>query len=290
VLHDLFQLYPPEAPLGSRFAIAKGKLFAWYYRYILNRLVLGETKFIVDSKNTYEEVRGRLKVESDRLKVVELGFDRAFSEFLDRIKESDSEIELARGWLAARGLAAGYVLLFFSENPRKNFLNSFYAWRSLEPAQKSNGLVVVVSNEDDSSKVAARLSSEERELVSFVTWVERRDLPFLYFGASVVLVPSLLEGFGLPAYEAANLGIPVVCGPLEFESMGDFAKRRLYNCNPVSLEDISSKLKAALVESGNRELTNKRQELISANASVRKMCDVLKETLEFCVGNENNTR
>ena len=46
--------------------------------------------------------------------------------------------------------------------------------------------------------------------VRFVGRVSDEVLPRLYAAASVVVVPSLVEGFGLPALEGMATGVPVV--------------------------------------------------------------------------------
>ena len=56
--------------------------------------------------------------------------------------------------------------------------------------------------------LAAHLSPGDR--VIFPGLVEDRDLPGLYASATVAVLPSLEEGFGLPALEALACGTPVV--------------------------------------------------------------------------------
>lgn len=48
--------------------------------------------------------------------------------------------------------------------------------------------------------------------VSFLPQLSDSDLRLFYVGADALVMPSFVEGFGLPALEAAACGIPVVCG------------------------------------------------------------------------------
>ena len=47
--------------------------------------------------------------------------------------------------------------------------------------------------------------------IHLMGYVEKRDMPLLYRGASFLVFPSLFEGFGLPLLEAMASDCPVLC-------------------------------------------------------------------------------
>jgi glycosyltransferase involved in cell wall biosynthesis len=57
-------------------------------------------------------------------------------------------------------------------------------------------------------RLAERLGIAER--VTFLGWVANASLPPYYRAAAVSVIPSLEEGFGIPAAEAMGCGVPVV--------------------------------------------------------------------------------
>jgi glycosyltransferase involved in cell wall biosynthesis len=80
--------------------------------------------------------------------------------------------------------------------------------------------------------------------VKFLDWVAERDLPALYRLADLVVLPSLIEGFGLPALEAMACGTPVVAGNSSSypEVVGEAARL----VNPESVDAIANSIKEIL--------------------------------------------
>ncbi|MGE3620122.1 MAG: glycosyltransferase family 4 protein [Acidimicrobiia bacterium] len=120
-----------------------------------------------------------------------------------------------RGGDPARGRATAgsdrYVLALGTIEPRKGFPTLVAAFDRL--AGTDRALRLVVAGPDgwglDAFESACRRSAHAERVVrtGFVGEQERADL---LAGASVVAVPSLYEGFGLPAAEALSAGVPVV--------------------------------------------------------------------------------
>lgn len=98
-----------------------------------------------------------------------------------------------------------------------------------------------------------RLKLESR--VHYLDYVGGRDLPILYRLATLLVLPSLYEGFGLPVLEAMQGGCPVVTSNIS--SLPEVAGEAAILVNPEKIEDISR---------GILEVARRREELIAKGA------------------------
>lgn len=82
------------------------------------------------------------------------------------------------------------------------------------------------------------------ERVRFPEWVSEEELEGLYALCSVFVLPSLIEGFGLPVIEAMLRGAPVACSniPVLTEVAGDAAQ----TFDPERQEEIDASLNRLL--------------------------------------------
>jgi glycosyltransferase involved in cell wall biosynthesis len=117
--------------------------------------------------------------------------------------------------------------------------------------------------------------------IEMAGWVSDRDLMALVAHADALVMPSLYEGFGLPALEAMAAGTPVIASRTASlpEVCGDAA---LY-FDPLDVADMSRKLATLAADSSLQaslsEAGNERSRLFTweacAEATARILCDAL---------------
>ena len=113
-----------------------------------------------------------------------------------------------------------YVLFVGSIEPRKNLNLLLRAWNEIKDIFKDTWLVIAGA----SGHIFKSVNMPRHvHRVCFLGYVDDETLPGLYANASLFVLPSLTEGFGLPALEAMACGTPVIAsdGGALPETIGD---------------------------------------------------------------------
>lgn len=105
------------------------------------------------------------------------------------------------------GLDRPYVLWVGTIEPRKNLPLLLDAFAAIQPIEVDLVLVGPVGWHEQLEGHIDRIGSQVRQL----GFVPSEHLSALYSGAEVLALPSLREGFGLPALEAMAHSTPVLC-------------------------------------------------------------------------------
>ena len=190
-------------------------------------------RILTVSSNSYEDIIRDHKVDAERLHIVNVGVDTNQFRPLDDMSPVPGRLmTTASADVAMKGLA------FLLE-----------ALAKLRTENDSIHLVVIGKPKYDSK--ATKLIKELRlsEHIEFVSGVSDERIVELYNEAQIAIVPSLYEGFSLPAIEAMSCGVPLIAttGGALPEVVGEDGVTAL-QVAPGNSEDLAAKIRWALKE------------------------------------------
>ena len=174
-----------------------------------------------------------------------------------------------------------YLLYAGGISPHKNIETLIAALARLTPPRPR--LVIVGDLERETfvsaaaavrSQIAALGLGSDVKLPGFVS---DETLAALYAGAGAVVLPSLAEGFGLPAVEAAACGAPLLLSdiPAHRETLGDAA----VFFPPLAVERLASELQRLLADEAARAEVARRCGEAVAGLSWNATADILARLL-----------
>ncbi len=167
-------------------------------------MALGVSAHVVSiSEAARRDVLARFKLPPARVTTTPLAADTRFR------PQPAEEVARVR---AVYGLPQEIVLFVGINKPHKNLVRLIEAYRRLVQQGCSATLVLAGPWDDrypQAKEAAAQLPANASVL--FLGPVADADLPALYAAATVFVLPSLYEGFGLPVLEAMACGAAVAC-------------------------------------------------------------------------------
>ncbi|MFQ5742212.1 MAG: glycosyltransferase family 4 protein [Acidobacteriota bacterium] len=198
---NLYDLIPERHPQTLTNALARR-----YYRFVLETKRRRAAAILTLSEASKQELlRGHASCRglARRLFVTPAAADPRFQ------PASAKAIAAAREELR---LPHRYVLYLGTHRNHKNLVRLVDAWRMVSRAG-ANGHVLVLAGREDPRFPEARRRVHQLGLqnVSFPGEVAETRLAALYSAASLFVLPSLSEGFGMPLLEAMACGVPVAC-------------------------------------------------------------------------------
>lgn len=168
----------------------------WYSFLGMQKRVLRQLpRLITVSQTSRRDIVDQLGVDPSRIDVVPVGVDQ-------EIFRPQPEVETVPGRLLA---------VISSDVPLKGLAYLIEALAKLRTERPEAHLVVIgrMRPEDPSRRTAARFGVEDA--VTFTGNISYDELIRLYGTAQIAVVPSLYEGFSLPAIQAMASGLPLVC-------------------------------------------------------------------------------
>ncbi len=172
------------------------------FRDIYPRCLAKAKMVFAISEFTKQDIQRVYGTPAEKIRVVPCAVDPTFSPLASAAEEAGEK------W----GLEPGFLLAVGTSHPRKDIATLLRGYALARHRLPLPALALIGPGEAASGPLAAlaeELGISER--VRWLGYVPHRHLPLLYRAAGVFVMPSLYEGFGLPALEAMACGTPVIC-------------------------------------------------------------------------------
>jgi len=243
-VHDLVPfLFPETMTRWSRL----------YSRATHRRMATLANRIICPSRDTARDVVELLGVDENRIRVISLGVTSHFFEPLP----------------AAQPPPTPYVLFVGTQERRKNLQRLEKAVDHLR--ERGFPHVLVLAGADAWGNVRIGKS-----FVRDVGRVSDMQLRRLYAEAACLAIPSLHEGFGLPALEAMAVGTPVVAG--RAGALPEVTGGAAILVDPLDTIDIANGLEQAITTGGSlREAGRRRAALFTWEKTAAATLAVYRE-------------
>lgn len=226
-VHDLGYKYFPDAhPVFERLYLDLST--RWNVR--------AARAVIADSNATRTDLIRGYGAPPDRIQVVYPGYDSARFAPL-----ASGQVGRVR---RAYDLTGPYLLSVGTVQPRKNYA------RLLEAVAGLSGWTLVIVGKLG-WRTGQLTSSFIGHNVRWLDYVPPEDLPGLYAGAELVVLPSLYEGFGLPVLEAQACGAPLACS--DTSSLPEVAGAGATYFDPLDVKEMRQVLVRALDDDALRQ-------------------------------------
>lgn len=193
-VHDLNFIHYPQFQTANSLR---------YYAGNIRSAVRQADHILADSQATKDDLGNLLGVAAEKITVHPLGVDPAFRPMA---------ADIVAATLQRLGLPSTYLLFVGTFEPRKNLPGLLEAYCQLRTRLIDAPPLLIVGrrgwlDEPVFQKITELKLEQQIRLLENVAAV---DMPAVYNGAAVLVLPSFYEGFGFPPLEAMACGVPTV--------------------------------------------------------------------------------
>ena len=263
VIHDLTYLYFPEVVEEKNLA---------HLRHVVPRSIKKADFIITVSESVKAELVKEFNLDPAKCVVTPIPPDETFF--------STASPEAIQAVKEKYGLNPDKKYLYFIGNlePRKNLKTLVEAYQLLPQEVKAKYSLVLAGGKGwktEATQEAIDKAIAAGEDIKHIGFIDQADSPTLFQGASLFVMPSLYEGFGMPILEAMASGTPVVAAdiPVLKEVGADFATY----ADPQSPESFKTAIEAALKQpKPSRESLQQNVTRYSWNQNVEKILETVR--------------
>lgn len=211
------------------------------YRELVPRAIARGAHVLTPTAVVAADVRARYGLSDERVTVTPLGVDESWFD----------ATSVATSWLVERDLPRRYLVFVGSLDPRKNLRRLLDAHRDLRARDPETPDLVLAGPAGREVGLAGRPG------VHLTGWLSDEELASLVTGAAALVLPSLDEGFGLPALEALAAGRPVLAADIPV--LREVAGEHAVYAAPTDVDALAEGLRAVLAIADDPSVRADRQ-------------------------------
>ena len=209
----------------------------------VTRVMTRADKLLCISQFTRDMICAKLEIDASRLATVWIGASSTI------YRRSESEVAALK---TKNGIEGAYILCVGTLEPRKNHAALVLAYHELLKMRPDAPRLVVAGSRGwgftSFFEAIQRFGLEDR--VMHLEGLSDDELAALYSGATVLVYPSLFEGFGLPVLEAMVCGVPIVTS--RGTSMEGIARGCCVFVDPTNPSSIAAGMRDLIYDSDLR--------------------------------------
>lgn len=253
-LHDLIPLHFQTGKASTLpFPFYKLKFFA--YRFVVSQAAKKARKIIAPSNATKKDIVSYLKVPESKIQTIYEGADEALISSVQKDYKKENFLYIGNAY------------------PHKNLDFLLRVFKDLPDFK-----LVLVGREDYFyKKLKIRVEKLKITNIKFFGYATDQELSELYKKSNALIIPSLIEGFGLPALEAMANGCLVLASDIPV--LHEVGGNSVIYFNPKNPVDLINKIKIINTYKGKIKEGLARTKLFSWKKTAQETLKLYKDLL-----------
>jgi len=224
VIHDLTYIYFPDVVEEKNLA---------HLKRVVPRSIKKADFIITISNSIKAELMKEFSLKAEQCIVTPIPPDESFFKNISQQEITDVKEKYK--------LNRNKKFIYFIGNlePRKNLSTLVKAYQLLPSDIKAEYSLILAGSKGwktESTQAVIDAAIEAGEDVRHLGFIDQQDSPALYQAASLFVIPSLYEGFGMPVLEAMAGGTPVVASDIPI--LREVGAEAATYANPLSPESF----------------------------------------------------